>query len=102
MMRFAEISKGFVSIITVSETEEFGEDWLNEFVEGQWIYIPEGSIAELGYTYNEKKSAFIPPQPFNSWILNDGSLLWEAPIPKPEDGKTYFWDEESTSWTLLD
>ena len=79
MMRFAEISKGFVSIITVSETEEFGSDWLNSAVGGQWIHIPEGSIAELGYTYDEERDAFIPPQPFESWVLNEDTYLWQSP-----------------------
>ena len=49
--------------------------------------------AGIGYTYDETKDAFIPPQQFSSWTLNNTTCLWEPPISKPSDGKTYRWDE---------
>ena len=55
----------------------------------------------IGYAYDEMRNAFIAPQPFDSWILNEESCLWEPPIPMPEDG-LYRWDEETLSWVELD
>jgi len=56
--------------------------------------------AGIGYTYDEGRDAFIPPKPYNSWILNEQSCNWEAPISYPIDGQKYFWNEENQSWTL--
>ena len=60
------------------------------------------NYAGIGYTYDEGRDAFIPPKPFESWVLNEDTCLWEAPVAYPEDGETYTWDEESTSWTLVE
>jgi hypothetical protein len=54
------------------------------------------NYAGIGYTYDSTRDAFIPPKPFNSWILNNETCLWEAPISRP-DGNWY-WDEETISW----
>lgn len=56
------------------------------------------NYAGIGYTYDEARDAFIPPKPFPSWVLNETSCLWDAPVPRPEDDKMYAWDEASTSW----
>ena len=56
------------------------------------------NYAGLGMVYDEERDAFIGPQPWASWVLNEETCQWEAPIPYPEDGATYFWDEESTDW----
>ena len=56
------------------------------------------NFAAIGYTYDEERDAFIPPKPFESWVLNEDSCLWEAQVPYPIDGAIYFWDEETTSW----
>ena len=56
------------------------------------------NYAGIGYTYDSTRDAFISPKPFNSWVLNEDSCLWEAPTPMPNDGKIYNWDEETTSW----
>ncbi len=58
------------------------------------------NYAGIGYTYNQTKDAFIPPKPYASWILNETSCLWEAPIPYPDDDNRYNWNEETTSWDL--
>jgi hypothetical protein len=55
------------------------------------------NYAGIGYTYDEERDAFIPPKPFESWVLNEDTCLWDAPVPMPEDGM-YTWDEETTSW----
>ena len=52
----------------------------------------------IGFSYDEDRDAFIPPQPFPSWALNEDSCLWEAPVPYPEDGKMYQWSEEAGNW----
>ena len=52
----------------------------------------------IGFSYDEDRDAFIPPQPFPSWTLNEDTCLWEAPVPYPEDGKMYQWSEEAGNW----
>ena len=54
--------------------------------------------AGIGYAYDEDKDAFIPKQPFNSWTLNEDTCHWEPPSARPDDDKSYNWNEETTSW----
>jgi hypothetical protein len=56
--------------------------------------------AGIGYTYDAIRDAFIPPQPFASWVLNEDTCLWDAPTPMPTDGQRYQWDESTTSWVV--
>jgi hypothetical protein len=56
------------------------------------------NFAGIGYYYDDILDAFIPPKTFNSWILNEDTCLWEAPIQKPQDNKKYTWNEEDLSW----
>ena len=56
--------------------------------------------AGIGYTYDSQRNAFIPQKPYNSWILNESTCLWEAPVAYPTDGQIYIWNEENQSWTL--
>ena len=62
------------------------------------------NYAGLGYTYDAGRDAFIPPKPYNSWVLNEDTCLWDAPVAMPEDAgtgeppKRYTWDEETTNW----
>ena len=58
-----------------------------------------GNYAGIGYTYDLVNDVFIPPSPFPSWVLNN-AYLWEAPVPAPQDGKKYGWDETTQSWVL--
>ena len=58
--------------------------------------------AGIGYTYDEDRDAFIPKKPYNSWILNETTCQWEAPVAMPDDGQRYSWNEETTSWDLVD
>jgi len=58
--------------------------------------------AGIGYTYDENRDAFIPPKPFKSWILNEDTCLWESPIPYPQDGNMYKWNEQNQSWDLIE
>ena len=59
------------------------------------------NYAGLGYTYDEQRDAFIPPQPFPSWTLNEQTCLWDPPVPYPDDGGMYEWDEDTQSWLLV-
>ena len=120
MGHFAKVSNGIVTRVIVAEA-----DFFNNFVDdspGQWIqtsYNTRGGVhyqpntnelsedqskalrknyAGIGYTYDTTKDAFIPPQPFNSWTLNEDTCLWDSPVPYPEDGKLYKWNEELVNW----
>jgi hypothetical protein len=57
--------------------------------------------AGIGYTYDETRDAFIAPKPFNSWILNEDTCIWEAPIPKPNDRSEYKWNEIQQNWNIV-
>lgn len=57
------------------------------------------NFAGIGYTYDVAKDAFIPPQPFPSWTLNESTCLWEPPVPRP-DNADYVWDEQTVSWII--
>ena len=56
--------------------------------------------AGIGYTYDEDRDAFIPKKTYNSWVLNEQTCLWEAPVAKPNDGKKYNWNETNLTWDL--
>lgn len=60
-----------------------------------------GNYAAIGFTYDDTLDAFIPPQPFPSWTLDESTFLWVAPVPYPDDGEAYEWDDESSSWLPL-
>jgi hypothetical protein len=60
------------------------------------------NYAGLGYSYNQVLDAFIPPKPFDSWVLDEQTCQWEAPVPYPTDGFTYKWNESETDWELQD
>jgi hypothetical protein len=56
--------------------------------------------AGIGYIYDSQRDAFIPPKPYNSWILNETTCLWDAPVARPNDNNIYSWNEETQNWTL--
>lgn len=56
------------------------------------------NYAGIGYTYDTQRDAFIPPKPYSSWILDNESCVWNAPISYPTDGKRYLWDEATITW----
>lgn len=57
------------------------------------------NYAGIGFIYDESRDAFIPPKPYPSWILNEESCLWEAPVSYPDDGSEYVWDERNITWS---
>ena len=56
------------------------------------------NYAGIGYMYDPQRDAFIPPKPFNSWILNETTCQWQAPVAQPQDGKMYTWNEQAGNW----
>jgi hypothetical protein len=56
------------------------------------------NCAGIGYYYDSIRDAFIPPKPFPSWILNEDTCLWDSPLPYPNDGKMYRWNEDILNW----
>ncbi len=105
MTHFAKVQDGIVTQVIVAEPEFF--DTFVDSSAGEWIQTSyTGSIrknyAGIGFTYDKDRDAFIPPKPYASWILDEASCLWEAPVPMPEDGNAYEWNEETQSWDLTD
>jgi hypothetical protein len=114
MAHYAKVVDGKVTQVIVAEAEFF--DTFVDSSPGQWIqtsYNTYGGVhsnggtplrknyAGIGYTYDTVKDAFIPPQPYASWTLNDETCLWEAPVAMPTDGKPYTWDEEAGNWVEI-
>lgn len=56
----------------------------------------------VGFTYDKEKDAFIPPPPFASWLLNEETCLWDPPVPYPQDGNSYIWDESQINWKMIE
>ncbi len=74
----------------------FGQDtnWVQTSYNGNF----RKNYAGIGYTYDVGRDAFIAPKPFPSWVLNEETCQWESPIPYPDDGKVYRWDEDTQQW----
>jgi len=110
MSNFAKVCNGIVTQVIVAESEFF--DTFVDSSPGQWIQTsynthggqhPEGrplrkNYAGIGFTYDAELDAFIPPQPYASWILNNNTCLWESPTAMPTDGKDYNWNESQQQW----
>jgi hypothetical protein len=80
-----------------------GYDWFVENLSGTWVQTSYNATfrknyAGVGYRYDEDLDAFIPPQPFPSWTLNEVTARWMSPTPYPQDGRVYNWDEETLTW----
>lgn len=108
MAHFAKIENKVVAQVIVidDEYEANGQEFINSLnIEGVWIQTSySGKIrknfAGIGYSYNEALDAFIPPKPFDSWILNEETCTWNAPVEKPFNEPCY-WDEETLSWIII-
>lgn len=88
------------------ESEAKGAEFCRGLFGGTWVQTSyNGTIrknfAGQGFTYDSQRDAFIPPKPFASWVLNETTCRWDAPTPYPNDGKRYRWDEETTSWVIV-
>jgi len=126
MAHFAKVQNGVVTQVIVAEPEFF--DTFVDTSPGKWIktsYNIRGGVyydpatnqpahdqsvidgdearerknyAGIGFTYCPDRDAFIPPKPYDSWVLDEDSCLWQAPVPYPDDGKDYQWNEQTQSW----
>ena len=118
MAHFAEInSEGIVERVIVvnnldcldennNESESVGAAFCNNLLGGIWKQTSyNGNIrknyAGIGYRYDEELDAFIPPKPFDSWILNQETALWEAPTSMPSGEDDYYWDEDKKEWSII-
>ena len=117
MAHFAQIENNIVTKVIVVdnkntsneegiEIEQIGIDFCSNLLGGTWKQTSyNGRIrknyAGVGYTYNETLDAFIAPKPFASWILDETTAQWKAPIEMPTDGKFYTWNEEILNWVEI-
>ena len=119
MAHFAEINENnrVLKVIVVAnaelkdsegiEQENLGKTFCQSLFGGSWLQTSyNGSIrknfAGIGHTYDENLNAFIAPQPFLSYLFNEDSCIWEPPTAYPDDGKFYFWEEDTTSWVEVE
>ena len=94
------------AVITINgvESEQLGIDFLtnlhgyNLWKQTSYNRKFRKNYAGVGYYYDSIRDAFIPPKPFESWILDDFSCLWQSPVPYPSDGKMYTWNEDILNW----
>ena len=59
------------------------------------------NFAGIGYKYDQERDAFIPPKPFNKWVLNEETCQWESPVPYPDDENEYVWNDNKSEWELI-
>jgi len=120
MAHFAKLGTGniieTVEVVSndIATTEQAGVDFLNNLYGSRDVWKQTSynnnirkNYAAVGYIYDQTRDAFIPKKPFNSWVLNETTCLWEAPVIKPDltqtqiDNKNYYsWNEETTTWDL--
>jgi hypothetical protein len=120
MGHYAKVNNGIVTQVIVADAEFF-ETFIDDSP-GDWVktsyntkggvhYNPETgepsedqskalrkNYAGIDFIYDKELDAFYEQSPYASWILNEETCIWEAPVPKPEDGKRYKWNESTTSW----
>jgi hypothetical protein len=99
------------SVITDSngiEQEQLGVDFINKLYNTRDVWKQTSynknfrkNYAGIGYQYDQQRDAFIPPKPFNSWILNEDTCLWNAPVAYPQDDNKYKWNEQTLSWDIV-
>ena len=119
MAHFAKLDENnIVTFVTVGRQEDDGKEAdlcaRTGDVYKQTSYNTHGGVhalggtplrknyAGIGYTYDAGRDAFIPPKPYASWVLNETTCLWDAPVAYPDDGKRYSWDEATTLWVEVE
>jgi len=129
MAHWAELdSNNVVTRVLVGDNNDpagdEGYQWLIDNLGGTWVKTSYNAVggkwrnpetneitenpgfrknyAGIGYTYDSGRDAFIPPKPFNSWVLDENTCLWTAPLAYPNDGQFYTWNEEAVSWDLIE
>ena len=115
MAHFAKLGIGNIVLTVevvsndIATTEQEGVDFLNNLYNTRDVWKQTSynnnirkNFAGIGYSYKQDLDAFIAPRPYNSWILNEDTCQWEAPIAYPTDGKIYKWNEVDKRWDLKD
>ena len=119
MAHFAKLGVGNIveQVIVVSNdiaiTEQAGVDFINKLYNTRDVWKQTSynnnirkNYAGIGYQYDQQRDAFIPPKPFNSWILNENTCRWESPVAMPttelEDNKYYSWNESTLTWDIVE
>lgn len=115
MAHYAKVNNGIVEQVIVAEA-----DFFNSFVDdspGEWVQTSYNThagvhnlggtpmrknFAGVGFTYDATRDAFIHPQEYASWTLNETTCQWEAPVTYPDDGKDYTWNEATTNWVEIE
>jgi hypothetical protein len=114
MAHFAKLGVGNiiekVEVVSndIATNEQAGVDFLNTLYGTRDVWKQtsyNGNIrknfAGIGYSYDQTRDAFISPKPFNSWILDEDTCLWEAPVAKPDDEQIYQWNETDQQWEII-
>ena len=113
MSHYAKVENGIVTSVIVAEedfiqTGALGDPagWIQTSYNTQGGQHPEGrplrkNYAGIGYTYDSGRDAFIPPQPYPSWTLNEDTCLWDCPVAMPTEGGPFTWNEETQSWDAI-
>jgi len=125
MAHFAKIGKGNIveriDVVSndIATTEQEGINFLQDFYKTSSIWKQTSyntvggehklggtpfrkNYAGIGYKYDQTRDAFISPKPYNSWVLNEETCLWEAPVAYPTDGQRYIWNETNQTWDLVE
>ena len=103
MAYYAKVVDGVVTQVIVADPSFFETfidlspgNWVETFINGE----NRKNYAGIGYSYDLNRDAFISPKPYNSWILDEATCRWTAPISYPNDGQTYKWDENQQNWII--
>jgi hypothetical protein len=115
MAHFAKIGVGNiierVEVVSndIALTEQAGVDFLNNLYNTRDFWVQTSynrnirkNFAGIGYTYDQTKDAFIAPKPYNSWILNETTCQWEAPVALPDTENRYNWNEINQNWDIIE
>ena len=115
MAHFAKLGKGNIveKVVVVSNdiatTEQAGVDFLNNLYKSRDVWKQTSyngnmrkNFASVGFKYDQVRDAFIEPKSFESWVLNETTCQWEAPVAKPDDGQRYTWNETIKNWEIIE
>jgi hypothetical protein len=112
MAHFAELDADNIVVrvlVVPNEQENRGHEYLatDLGLGGTWVQTSYNATirknyAGIGYSFDSVRDAFIPPKPYASWVLNEDTCNWDAPVARPEDDKMYSWDEATTSWVEVE
>ena len=122
MSHYAQLDENNMIVFVIAAKSDHKEDEFTESTGNVWkqtsyntsggVHYTDGepsadqskalrfNYAGIGHTYDADRDAFIPPQPYPSWVLDEDTCLWQPPLPYPEDGGNYRWDEDLFSWEL--